>query len=62
MPPEAVEFYSSMISIDDPRHAQLRRIVSRGVTPKRLVALIQGVERRTREIVHDVIEDGRATW
>ncbi|MGE5290928.1 MAG: hypothetical protein ACM3ML_27785 [Micromonosporaceae bacterium] len=34
-PPLAVrEFVGSMISLDDPRHARLRRIVSRAFTPR----------------------------
>jgi cytochrome P450 len=36
LPPEFLEFYGSMINADDPRHARLRRIVSRGFTPRRL--------------------------
>ena len=31
-PVEFNEFFGSMISMDDPRHARLRRIVSRGFT------------------------------
>ena len=31
-----LEFFGSMINMDDPRHARLRRIVSRGFTPRML--------------------------
>ena len=31
--PEFLEFFSSMIAMDDPRHARLRRIVSAGLVP-----------------------------
>jgi cytochrome P450 len=58
MPPEFLEFYGSMINMDDPRHARLRRIVSRGFTPKRLAALTDEVERTARTIVDDVIDAG----
>ncbi len=58
MPAEFREFYGSMISMDDPRHARLRRIVSRGFTPKRLAALTEDVERTARTIVDDVIDAG----
>ena len=58
MPPEFREFYGSMISMDDPRHARLRRIVSRGFTPKRLAGLTAEVERTARTIVDDVIATG----
>ena len=33
VPPEFLEFFSSMIAMADPRHARLRRIVSAGFTP-----------------------------
>jgi methyl-branched lipid omega-hydroxylase len=58
MPPEFLEFYGSMINMDDPRHSRLRRIVSRGFTPKRLAGLTEEVERTARTIVDDVIDDG----
>ncbi|WP_214369410.1 cytochrome P450 [Pseudonocardia sp. H11422] len=58
MPPEFLEFFGSMINMDDPRHARLRRIVSRGFTPRRLAALTEEVERTARTIVDDVIDDG----
>jgi methyl-branched lipid omega-hydroxylase len=57
-PPEFREFYGSMINMDDPRHARLRRIVSRGFTPKRLAGLTDEVERTARSIVDDVIDQG----
>ena len=34
MPPELVEYFSGMISTDNPRHARLRRIVSAAFTPR----------------------------
>ncbi len=58
MPPEFLEFFGSMIGMDDPRHARLRRIVSRGFTPRRLALLTEDVHRVAREIVDDVIEQG----
>jgi cytochrome P450 len=57
-PPEFREFYGSMINMDDPRHARLRRIVSRGFTPRRLAALTDEVQRTARTIVDDVIDQG----
>ncbi len=53
------EFFGSMINMDDPRHARLRRIVSRGFTPRRLAALHADIERTATEIVDDVIARGR---
>jgi cytochrome P450 len=57
-PPEFREFYGSMINMDDPRHARLRRIVSRGFTPRRLAGLTDEVQRTARTIVDDVIDQG----
>jgi cytochrome P450 len=57
-PPEFREFFGSMINMDDPRHARLRRIVSRGFTPRRLVDLTDEVQRTARAIVDDVIDHG----
>jgi cytochrome P450 len=57
-PAEFREFYGSMINMDDPRHARLRRIVSRGFTPRRLADLTDEVQRTARAIVDDVIDQG----
>ena len=38
MPPAFLEFFGGMINMDDPRHGRQRRIVSRGFTPRALVA------------------------
>ncbi|MCW2607497.1 MAG: cyp [Frankiales bacterium] len=51
LPEELREFYGSLISMDDPRHAKIRRIVSKAFTPKMLDALLESVERLAREIV-----------
>ncbi|WP_028929138.1 cytochrome P450 [Pseudonocardia asaccharolytica] len=59
MPGEFREFFGSMIGMDDPRHARLRRIVSRGFTPRRLGQLTEDVELTARQIVDDVIDDGK---
>jgi len=34
LPIEMREFFGSMISMDDPRHARLRRVVAKGFTPR----------------------------
>ncbi|WP_344427418.1 cytochrome P450 [Pseudonocardia ailaonensis] len=57
--PEALrEFFGSMINMDDPRHARMRRIVSRGFTPRRLAGLVEGVQAAATRIVDDVVERG----
>jgi cytochrome P450 len=47
-----------MINLDDPRHSRLRRIVSRGFTPKRLAALTEEVHRTASRIVDDALAQG----
>lgn len=58
MPPEFLEFFGSMINTDDPRHARLRRIVSRGFTPRRLAGLQDSITRTTAGIVDDLLAAG----
>ncbi len=58
MPEPFLDFFGSMINMDDPRHARLRRIVSRGFTPRHLADLQDSVERRATEIVDRLIDKG----
>ena len=58
-PPEFLEFFSSMIAMDDPRHARLRRIVSKGFTPRMLAALEDSVQSVAAGIVDDIAERGK---
>jgi methyl-branched lipid omega-hydroxylase len=51
MPVVFLEFFGSMINIDDPRHARLRSIVSAGFTPKMLCKLEGDVRRAAARIV-----------
>ena len=62
MPPMFLEFLGSMINMDDPRHARLRRIVSRGFTPKQLDAMRSDVEQTAAGILDDVIERGEGDF
>lgn len=62
MPPEFLEFLGSIINMDDPRHARLRKIVSRGFTPRQLDALKGDVEATARQILDDVIERGEGDF
>ncbi|MEC7915570.1 MAG: cytochrome P450 [Actinomycetota bacterium] len=61
-PPEFLEFFSSMIAMDDPRHARLRRIVSKGFTPKMLGALEDSVQTVAAGIVDDIGEKGECDF
>ncbi|MGW4799175.1 cytochrome P450, partial [Nonomuraea sp. NPDC004297] len=51
-------YFNSMIDMDDPRHAKIRRIVSRAFTPKTLAKAEDDVARRARRIVDELIEAG----
>jgi cytochrome P450 len=62
MPQPFNEFFGSMINMDDPRHGRLRRIVSRGFTPRSLRRFEEDVQRAAREIVDGVIEKGRCDF
>src|SRR6202035_3123373 len=44
MPEEMLEFFGSMISMDNPRHARLRRIVSAAFHPRRISAIEDHIE------------------
>jgi cytochrome P450 len=51
-------FFGSLINMDDPRHAKIRRIVSRAFTPKMLAKTEDDVRRRAERIVDELIETG----
>jgi cytochrome P450 len=51
MPVDLQEFYGSMISLDDPRHAKIRRLVSMAFTPKMLDRVVDSVDELAREIL-----------
>jgi cytochrome P450 len=57
-PVEVNEYIGSMINMDDPRHARLRRIVSRSFTPKMIKKFEGDVERSAQEIVTDLLATG----
>jgi len=62
MPPDFLVFLGSMINMDDPEHARMRRIVSRGFTPKQLDSMKGDVEGIAAGIVDDVIENGEGDF
>jgi cytochrome P450 len=62
MPVEISEFFGSMISMDDPRHAKLRGIINRGFTPKMVSSLSDGVRVKAREIVDRVAPMGECDF
>ena len=58
LPVEFNEYFGSMINMDDPRHARLRRIVSRSFTPKMIKKFEDDVERAAGQIVTDLLATG----
>jgi cytochrome P450 len=51
LPQEMHEFFGSMISMDNPRHAKIRRIVSTAFTPRMLEDLLDNVQGITTDLV-----------
>jgi methyl-branched lipid omega-hydroxylase len=58
LPVEFNEYFGSMINMDAPRHARLRRIVSRAFSPRMIAAAEDNVRRVASQIVSDLIETG----
>jgi cytochrome P450 len=56
MPQEFLEFFGSMINMDDPRHARLRRIVSAAFNPR----MVSSVEETIQAVADSIIEKVRA--
>ncbi|MGH3239769.1 MAG: cytochrome P450 [Spirillospora sp.] len=57
-PPRFAELFDSMINMDDPRHARLRRIVSRAFTPGTIRRLDGEIRRVAAEIVGGLPQRG----
>jgi cytochrome P450 len=58
LPAEFNEYFGSMINTDDPRHARLRRIVSRAFSPRMLARFEDDVRRAAVAIVDDLLAAG----
>jgi len=58
LPAEFNEYFGSMINMDDPRHARLRRIVSRAFTPKMIKKFEEDVQRTAATIVDELLATG----
>jgi cytochrome P450 len=61
--PEWLRRYrGSIIAMDDPEHARMRRIVSRGFTPRALERLHADVRRTAREVVGAIAGQGECDF
>ena len=58
LPSEMVEYFSGMISTDDPKHARLRRIVSNAFNPRNVRAVEDSIERKADEIIDRAASGG----
>jgi len=58
LPPEFLEFFGSMINLDDPRHARLRRLVSAGFTPRMMHELDGGIDAMATSIIDAAATEG----
>jgi cytochrome P450 len=58
LPVEFNEYFGSMINMDDPRHARLRRIVSRAFSPRMTARFEDNVRRAATAIVDDLLQGG----
>ncbi|MEZ4290673.1 MAG: cytochrome P450 [Myxococcota bacterium] len=62
LPEEFNRFFGGLINMDDPRHGEQRRIVSRGFTPRALERLEASVARRADAVIDRVIERGECDF
>jgi cytochrome P450 len=58
LPRYMARYFGSMINMDDPRHARLRRIVSRAFTPRVLAKLETDLQASATRIVDDLLANG----
>jgi cytochrome P450 len=58
MPMEMLEFFGSFINMDNPRHANQRRIVAYSFTPSELQSVLESVESIATEVIDGFCEQG----
>ncbi len=58
LPADFNEYFGSMINMDDPRHARLRRIVSRAFSPRLIAKFEADVRLAAAAIVDDLLATG----
>ncbi|MDX6428878.1 MAG: methyl-branched lipid omega-hydroxylase [Streptosporangiaceae bacterium] len=58
LPRYMARYFGSLINMDDPRHAKIRRVVSRAFTPRMLAKIEADIARRAARIVDELIAGG----
>jgi methyl-branched lipid omega-hydroxylase len=62
LPEDMVEFFASLISTDNPRHARLRRIVSAAFSPRRVHDIADGIEAAATRLIDQVAPLGECDF
>ncbi len=62
LPPEFLEFFGSMIAMDDPRHGRLRRLVSAAFTARQLAKVEGEVGEAAARVIDAVAEKGECDF
>src|SRR5262245_60964638 len=52
----------SIVTMDDPRHSQLRRLISRGFTPRMVATIERRIEEVTTASIDAIAEEGRCDF
>jgi cytochrome P450 len=60
LPVEMLEFFGGFINMDNPRHANQRRIVAKTFTPTELAGVLDSVETICTEVIDGFCEQGEA--
>src|SRR5580658_2180165 len=58
MPEEMLDFFGSMINMDNPRHARLRRIVSAAFNPRMIKSIEDQIDIRANDVIDRVAGKG----
>jgi cytochrome P450 len=58
VPPWLSRYLGSMINMDGPPHARMRKVVARSFSPRLLARLTDGIASRAARIVDDVVAEG----
>ena len=58
LPPEMVEYFSGLISTDNPRHARLRRIIAHAFSPRNIRQVEESVVRVADQVLTRAIKSG----